>query len=66
MIRTEKGYLKAPCNSCGSDTDIIILINYKNNFNGGMAINLCDNCRKELIKKLKELNGNEKRRSCDY
>ena len=61
MIRIEKDYLKAPCNSCGSDTDTTILINYKNNFNGGMAINLCDNCRKELIKKLKGCEQNDNR-----
>ena len=59
MIRIEKGYLNAPCNSCGVDTDITLLIYYKQN-TGGLAINLCDNCRKELIKKLKELSENEK------
>lgn len=53
MIRIEKGYLNAPCNSCGADTNITLLIRYKQN-SVGLAINLCDNCRKELIKKLKE------------
>lgn len=53
MIRMEKGYINAPCNSCGADTDITLLIRYKQN-SGGMAINLCDNCQKELIEKLKE------------
>ena len=31
MIRIEKCYLKAPCNSCGADTDITLLIRYKQN-----------------------------------
>ena len=54
MIRIEQGYLNAPCNSCGADTDITLLIYYKQN-SGGMAINLCKDCQRKLIKKLKEL-----------
>lgn len=56
MIRIEKDYLNAPCNSCGEENCTTILIHYKNNCNGGMAINLCENCRRELIEMLKELN----------
>lgn len=52
MIRIEKDYLKAPCNSCGADTTVTLIINYKHNYNNGMAINLCANCKKELIEKL--------------
>lgn len=55
MIRVEKDYLTALCNSCGSDNCKTILINYKNTKNGGMAINLCDDCRKEMIRILSEV-----------
>lgn len=55
MIRVEKDYLNAPCNSCGKENCNTILINYKRNYNGGMAINLCDDCRKEMIKVLSEV-----------
>lgn len=54
MIKFEKDYLKAPCNSCGADADTTLLIYYKQNINGGMAINLCGDCQKELIEKLNE------------
>ena len=62
MIRIEKGYLNAPCNTCGADTDITLLIRYKHN-SGGIGINLCDDCRKGLIEKLKEYEQNDNTRN---
>lgn len=56
MIRIEKDYLNVPCNSCGKENcNTTLIVRYKHNYNSGMAINLCDECRKEMIRVLSEV-----------
>lgn len=57
MIKTEKS--KTKCRCCGEQYEVFEI---KFAFNGSPTSNfvpLCKNCRKELVEKVKEIDGKE-------